>query len=989
MNATSGDDNNRKDRAGTNVAGSSIPQAIEVRGARVHNLQDIDVSIPLNELVGIAGVSGSGKSSLALGVLYAEGSRRYLDALSTYTRRRMTQAEKPQVDSVRFIPPALALRQRPDVGGMRSTFGTSTETLNVLRLMFSRLASHRCPNGHYQKPTLDVAAEIPIHCAVCGALVEPPSAEQMAFNSTGACPKCQGTGTIHEVNDSALVPDENLTIDEGAVVPWRTFGFNVQPDIVREFGVRTDVPFKELTDKERDVVFNGPEEKKPITITSIKGVHHIDFTFRNARLTVTKELDRANDEKRLAKVSKFLVERTCPDCGGSRLNVAARAPKIGKYNLAEVTAWPLRKVLEWAKTVPESLPQDMRQMAESLVDTLEDMGRRLIQLGLGYLTLDRASTTLSTGERQRAQLSRAVRNETTGVLYVLDEPSTGLHPANIEGLIGVMRDLLASGNSVVFVDHDVHVLNAADYFIEMGPGAGSRGGRILAQGAPAEILHNPKSRIAGFLDGSQPVVVRKHLALPPVSPDLRRFMNMPSPNDEVANYQRKGDQQSNHVHAKVTSAKAVTTPTVGDQANVSANVAVTDSHWITMATDTIHTVHPLHVAIPRGRMTAVTGVSGSGKTTMILESLIPALQAQENHTPLPSHVRSLDAAGITRVRLVDSTPIGINVRSTVATYTGIMDMLRKAFASTASAKKRKLKVSAFSYNTGTLRCPQCDGTGQISLDIQFLPDVTIICPTCEGRRYRPEVNDVRLATPTHPQGLTLPEVLDLEVDDALDVFALNADFGSAAGSSSDSSSRRSSNQKRLTPAGSTSGLSSRNTSNQKRLSALSGASDANESLNDSDSGDMITLALLKRIHKALETLHDLGLGYLTLGEDTPNLSGGEAQRLKLSNELGKRQSTSLFVLDEPTTGLHPLDVRTLIDVLQRLIKGGATVIFIEHDLDMIANADYVIDMGPGGGEEDGTVVATGTPDEIADDPASITGRYLAQHLAGSDSQAAK
>ncbi|WEV67932.1 excinuclease ABC subunit UvrA [Bifidobacterium sp. ESL0769] len=961
---------NPKERSGIDVTVSSVPQAIEVRGARVHNLRDIDVSIPLNELVGIAGVSGSGKSSLALGVLYAEGSRRYLDALSTYTRRRMTQAEKPQVDSVRFIPPALALRQRPGVGGMRSTFGTSTETLNVLRLMFSRLASHRCPNGHYQKPTLDVAAEIPIHCAVCGALVEPPSAEQMAFNSTGACPKCQGTGTIHEVNDAALVPDENLTIDEGAVVPWRTFGFNVQPDIVREFGVRTDVPFKDLTDKERDIVFNGPEEKKPITITSVKGVHHLDFTFRNARLTVTKELDRANDEKRLAKVSKFLVERTCPDCGGSRLNEAARAPKISKYNLAEVTAWPLRKVLEWAKTVPDSLPQDMRQMAESLVDTLEDMGRRLIQLGLGYLTLDRASATLSTGERQRAQLSRAVRNETTGVLYVLDEPSTGLHPANIEGLIGVMRDLLASGNSVVFVDHDVHVLNAADYFIEMGPGAGSRGGRILTEGAPAKILRNPKSRIAGFLDGSQLVVVRKRLALPPVSADLRRFMNLPSRNDEVIDHQHKGNGQLSRADMKVASVESVATPTV------------TEADWITMATDIIHTVHPLHVAIPRGRMTAITGVSGSGKTTMILESLIPALQAQENHTPLPSHVRSLDAAGITRVRLVDSTPIGINVRSTVATYTGIMDMLRKAFATTASAKKRKLKVSAFSYNTGTLRCPQCDGTGQISLDIQFLPDVTITCPTCEGRRYRPEVNDVRLATPTHPQGLTLPEVLDLEVDDALDFFALDDDFESASGSSSNLSSHGSANHKRATLSVSASNSSSRKLGNHRGLHASLDSMNTTGSSDDLDSGDMITPALLKRIHKALETLHDLGLGYLTLGEDTPNLSGGEAQRLKLSNELGKRQSASLFVLDEPTTGLHPLDVRTLIDVLQRLIKGGATVVFIEHDLDMIANADYVIDMGPGGGEEGGTIVATGTPDEIADNPASITGRYLTKHLAG-------
>lgn len=896
------------------VDNSAVPQAIEVHGARVHNLRDIDVDIPLNKLVGIAGVSGSGKSSLALGVLYAEGSRRYLDALSTYTRRRMTQAEKPQVDSVRFVPPALALRQRPGVGGMRSTFGTSTETLNVLRLMFSRLASHRCPNGHYHKPTLDVAAEVPIHCEVCGALISPPSAEELAFNSTGACPTCQGTGIVREVNDAALVPDESMTIDEGAVVPWRTFGFNVQPDIVREFGVRTDVPFRELTDKERDIVFNGPEEKKPITITSIKGVHHLGFTFRNARLTVTKELDRATDEKRMKKVAKFLVERTCPDCGGSRLNEAARAPKIGERNLAEVTSWPLRKVLTWAKTVPDSLPQDMRQMADSLVETLEDMGRRLLQLGLGYLTLDRSSASLSTGERQRAQLSRAVRNETTGVLYVLDEPSTGLHPANIEGLIGVMRDLLATGNSVVFVDHDVHVLNAADYFIEMGPGAGSRGGRILAQGSPDEILRSKQSRIAGFLDGREPVVVRRHEVLPPMSTGLREFVSHPNEPDDSA------DSKYSLVSGESRNPKV--------QVNQGTLI---EPDWITMTTGSIHTVHPLHIAIPRGRMTAVTGVSGSGKTTMVLESLIPALQAKEAREVLPSHVRAIGDAGITRVRLVDSTPIGINVRSTVATYSGVMDMLRRAFAATASAKKRKLKLSAFSYNTGSLRCPQCDGTGQISLDIQFLPDVTITCPKCEGRRYRPEANEIRLVTPARPQGLTLPEVLDLEIDDALEVFCPNVKAAAA------------------------------------------------------ESGDMISPSMLKRIHKALATLHDLGLGYLTLGEDTPSLSGGEAQRLKLSNELGKKQDTTMFVLDEPTTGLHPLDVRTLIDVLQRLVAGGATVVFIEHDLDMIANADYVIDMGPGGGEEGGRVVAVGTPDEIAKNPASITGHYLAKHLAVSGS----
>lgn len=831
---------------------SAPPKAILVRGARVHNLRNLDVDIPLNRLVGIAGVSGSGKSSLALGVLYAEGSRRYLESLSTYTRRRMTQAQRPQVESVRFLPPALALRQRPGVGGMRSTFGTATELLNVLRLMFSRLASHVCPNGHRQKPTLAVAAEMPITCPICGAKVQPPSAEELAFNSLGACPTCQGTGTVREVDDATLVPDDSLTIDQGAVVPWRTFGFNVQPDIVREFGVRTDVPWRDLTDRERKIVFEGPAEKKHITITSIKGVHELDFTFRNARLTVTEELKRANDDKRLAKVAKFLTERTCPDCKGTRLNQRARLPRINGDNLAEVTSWPLDKVLDWGRKLPPTLPEPMQPMASALCKTLDEMGRRLIQLGLSYLTLDRSSASLSTGERQRAQLAMAVRNETTGVLYVLDEPSTGLHPANLEGLIGVMRDLLADGNSVVFVDHDVKVLQSADYLIEMGPGAGERGGRILAQGAPERIAADPDSRIAGFLDGREPVLVRDRHPMP-------------------------GEDE-----------------------------------WIRMQSGSIHTVHPLDLAIPRGCMTAVTGVSGSGKTTMILESLVPALQARIQGDPMPKHVHSLDPAGIDRVRLVDSSPIGINVRSTVATYSGLMDRLRRLFAATDQAKKDKLGISAFSYNTGSLRCPQCDGTGQISLDVQFLPDIPITCPSCQGRRYRPEAEQYRLSTPAHQEPLSLPDLLAMEVGRALEVFAQGREYTA--------------------------------------------------------------------IRRGLQTLKDLGLDYLTLGEDTPSLSGGEAQRLKLSNELGRRQNGSMFVLDEPTTGLHPLDVRVLIGVLERLVSKGATVVFIEHDLDMIANADHVVDMGPGGGDRGGRIVAQGDPESVARNPDSVTGRYLADHL---------
>ncbi|WP_044086884.1 excinuclease ABC subunit A [Bifidobacterium bombi] len=904
------------------------PQCIKIRGARVHNLRDVDIDVPLNRLVGIAGVSGSGKSSLALGVLYAEGSRRYLDALSTYTRRRMTEAEKPQVDSVRFVPPALALRQRPGVGGMRSTFGTSTETLNVLRLMFSRLASHRCPNGHYQQPTIKVAAGVPIICPECGERVIAPSAEEMSFNSTGACPRCQGTGVVREVNDAALVPDESLTIDQGAVVPWRTFGFNVQPDIVREFGVRTDVPFRELTAAERDIVFNGPEEKKHITITSIKGVHHLDFTFRNARLTVTKELDRANDEKRLNKVSKFLVERTCPDCEGSRLNPAALAPRIGQWNLADVTAWSLRDVLSWSHRVPADLPENMRSMAESLVAALQGMGRRLLQLGLGYLSLDRSTASLSTGERQRAQLSRAVRNETTGVLYVLDEPSTGLHPVNIDGLIGVMRDLLASGNSVVFVDHDVRVLDAADHFIEMGPGAGARGGRVIAEGSPEDIRRSPQSRIAGFLEDKEQVVVRERLALPdPPSAEGKG-------NGMATLHPRNSARPE---HAPDRNGVAV----VQDALGGSQEGHESKSEWVTMTTSRIHTVHPLSVAIPRGRMTAVTGVSGSGKTTMVLESLIPALHAVIDSQPLPDHVASIDSAGIQRVQLVDSTPIGINVRSTVATYSGVMDLLRRAFAATRSAHSRGLKMADFSYNTGSLRCSQCDGTGQISLDIQFLPDVTIICPACRGGRYRREADDVRLCTLAKPEGLALPQILDLDVAGALGVFAFP---------------------------------SRRDEGEQFEAATVKGARGGEAC------DDMLAPALCKRIYATLKTLDDLGLGYLTLGEDTPALSGGEAQRLKLSNELGRRQDATLFVLDEPTTGLHPLDVRTLIGVLQRLVCNGATVVFIEHDLDMIANADYVIDMGPGGGEEGGRIVATGTPDAIASDEHSVTGKYLSKHL---------
>lgn len=827
---------------------SQAPKRIQVRGARVHNLKNIDVDIPLNKIVGVTGVSGSGKSSLALGVLYAEGSRRYLDALSTYTRRRMTQAAKAEVDEVLYVPASLALHQRPGVPGIRSTFGTGTELLNSLRLMFSRLASHRCPKGHYLPPTLAVAAGQELTCPQCGETFFPPSAEELAFNSQGACRTCGGTGIVRTVDRASLVPDESLTIDEGAVAPWNSLMWSLMVDVCREMGVRTDVPFRELTDQEKDIVYNGPAVKKHVIYhskTTNQG-GELDFTYYNAVYTVENALAKVKDEKGMKRVEKFLKEDVCPDCGGTRLSAAARAPKLRGVSLDEACRFTLTELVGWVEGVPASLPAEMRPMAQSICESFQIVARRLMELGLGYLTLDRAASTLSTGERQRMQLARAVRNRTTGVLYVLDEPSIGLHPSNIVGLTAVMNDLVADGNSVLLVDHDTQILSAADWLIEMGPQAGADGGRVVAQGTVAELCENGASLIGPFLSGKAQVRVRRSTR----------------PQELFA------------------------------------------AGRIRLSTAAIHTVKPLRVELPKGKLTAVTGVSGSGKTTLILESLIPGLEAAVAGAPLPGHVLSIEAEGISRVKLIDATPIGINVRSTVATYANVHDELRKLCAKTPDAKRLGFKAGDFSYNTGKLRCPVCDGTGVISLDVQFLPDVDIPCPDCRGSRYAKDAGRVRLPGPSG-QAHSLPELMAMDINTALEACAE-----------------------------------------------------------------------MKIVRQRLQVLQSLGLGYLTLGEATPSLSGGEAQRLKLASEMGRGQSDSVFVFDEPTIGLHPLDVRTLLGVFQTLIESGATVIVIEHDLDVIRNADYIVDMGPGGGAEGGRIVAAGTPAEIARNPASITGGYL-------------
>jgi len=832
---------------------SRQPDSIIVRGARVHNLKNIDVDIPLGRLVAIAGVSGSGKSSLAQGTLYAEGSRRYLEALSTYTRRRISQTGRADVDVVRHVPAALALHQRPGVPGVRSTFGTASELLNSLRLMFSRLGSHVCPNGHHAPPDMSVALMLPIRCPVCGESFYGPGAEEMSFNSDGACPTCAGTGVCRTVDESTLVPDESLTIDEGAVLPWQTLMWSLMKDIARELGVRTDVPFRELTRKERDMVFHGPAVKHHMIYQNqTSGASgEMDFTYFNATYTVENALSKVKDEKGMKRVARFLRETTCPDCGGTRLSARVRGTTLAGKNLAQATAMTLDALTAWVAGVPGTLPEAMRPMADSIVKSFEDNARRLRHLGLGYLSLDRASSTLSTGERQRVQLARAVRNETTGVLYVLDEPSIGLHPSNIDGLMEVVNSLIADGNSVILVDHDVRVLRRADHMIEMGPLAGSEGGAVIAQGSIDDIVACPESRIAGFITGSEPVLTRRRTA----------------------------------------------------REDVFALGA------IRMATSPIHTVHALEVAVPRGRLVSVTGVSGSGKTTLVLESLIPALRAGIEGRPLPEHVTRLEAEGIARANLIDATPIGINIRSTVATYSGVLDDLRKLYAAVPAAKAARLGAGAFSYNTGSLRCATCDGTGQISLDVQFLPDVTITCPDCGGSRYGREAEGISWSPKGSARGYTLPELMKMTVNEALPV--------------------------------------------------LSGS---------------------KKLREILTVLQGLGLGYLTLGEDTPALSGGEAQRLKLASEMGRTQSDAVFVFDEPTIGLHPLDVQVLLGVFSRLVDAGATVVVIEHDLDVIANSDYIIDMGPGGGELGGRIVACGTPEEIAGNADSLTGRYLSEVL---------
>lgn len=811
---------------------------IIIRGAKVHNLKNIDVDIPLGKIVAVSGVSGSGKSSLALGVLYSEGSRRYLDALSTYTRRRITQSQKAQVDLIQYVPAALALHQRPNVPNIRSTFGTSTELLNSLRLLYSRCGNYTCPNGHLQEPTLNVAREIPIKCPECGEEFYGLGAEEYAFNSDGACSACSGTGYIRDVDSSKLVSDETKTLEEGAVDAWNQFGISWMYNVAGELGVRLDVPFKDLTDEEKDIVYNGPAVKKYINIPSKNGkLFELNAEYRNAHKAIEEALKNAKTEKGLTKINKFLTTKVCSECGGTRLNSKARETLLGGINLAEACKMNLKDLVLWVQQVVSELPGNVREMAEDIIEEFLDNAKILLDLGLSYISLDRPSNTLSTGELQRVQIAKTLRNRTTGVLYVLDEPSIGLHPNNVDGLINVIKRLVEDGNSIILVDHDTKILSIADYMIEMGPEAGADGGNIIAQGSLEEIENDSNSQIAPFLTNSEKIIIRD----------------------------KSGETFENGS--------------------------------ISIKTSEIHNVKPLDIQIPKGKLTAVTGVSGSGKTTLLLEALYPAVKSQINGEELPEDIRDIDCEGIKKIELIDSVPIGKNVRSTVATYSKVLDDLRREYAKLTD----EYKMADFSYNTGKLRCPTCNGTGSVSMDVQFLPDVEMTCPDCDGLRYSNEADEITY------NGLSISDLMSLTVDEALE-----------------------------------------------------------------------ELFELKKVTGKLQKLSDLGLGYLTLGEATPSLSGGEAQRLKLASEIGKSQKNSIFIFDEPTIGLHPLDVKVLIDVFDHLITKGATVIVIEHDLDLIANADYIIDIGIDDDYFGGEVLAEGSLKDIIDCKESLTGRYLAE-----------
>ncbi|MEV6806334.1 excinuclease ABC subunit UvrA [Streptomyces sp. NPDC051132] len=771
---------------------SSHDPYVRVRGAREHNLKGVDVDIPRDVLAVFTGVSGSGKSSLAFGTLYAEAQRRYFESVAPYARRLIHQVGAPRVGEITGLPPAVSLQQRRSAPTSRSSVGTVTQLSNSLRMLFSRAGTY--PPGAAR---LDSDAFSPNTAA-------------------GACPACHGLGQVHDTTEELLVPDPSRSVREGAVAAWPGAwqGKNLR-DILDALGYDVDRPWRELPAEQREwILFT--DEQPVVTVHPVRDADRIQRpyqgTYTSARRYVLKTFSDTRSATLRAKAERFLTSTPCPACAGSRLRPEALAVTFGGRTIAELAALPLTDL------VP--LLDGRSEAARVLTADVKSRIAPVIELGLGYLSLDRAAPTLSAGELQRLRLATQLRSGLFGVVYVLDEPSAGLHPADTEALLTVLDRLKAAGNSVFVVEHHLDVVRGADWVVDVGPGAGEHGGRVLYSGPPAELASVARSVTAGYLFDESPGPVRR-----------------------------------------------VREP----------------RGWLTVGPVTRHNLREVAARFPVGAFTAVTGVSGSGKSTLIGEL-------------------TEDVPGVGRLVRVDQKPIGRTPRSNLATYTGLFDVVRKVFAGTAEAKARGYGVGRFSFNVPGGRCETCQGEGFVSVELLFLPSTYAPCPDCAGARYRPETLQVAY------RGRNIAQVLDLTVEAAAEFFA---DSPAAA--------------------------------------------------------------------RSLGALLDVGLGYLRLGQPATELSGGEAQRIKLASELQRgRRGHTLYLLDEPTTGLHPADVEVLMDRLHGLVDAGHTVVVVEHDMTVVAGADWVIDLGPGGGDRGGRIVAAGPPDQVARAPGSATAPYLAR-----------
>ncbi|WP_371525838.1 excinuclease ABC subunit UvrA [Streptomyces sp. NBC_01283] len=772
---------------------------VRVRGAREHNLRDVDVDVPRDVLAVFTGVSGSGKSSLAFGTIYAEAQRRYFESVAPYARRLIHQVGAPKVGEITGLPPAVSLQQRRSAPTSRSSVGTVTNLSNSLRMLFSRAGTY--PEGAER---LDSDAFSPNTAA-------------------GACPRCHGLGRVHGTTEELLVPDPTLSVREGAIAAWPGAwqGKNLR-DVLDALGYDVDRPWRELPQTDRDwILFT--DEQPVVTVHPVRDADRIQRpyqgTYMSARRYVLKTFSDSKSQTLRAKAERFLASADCPACGGSRLRPEAMAVTFAGHTIADLAALPLSELARALESGTGS------EAARVLSDDLLARIATITELGLGYLSPDRATPTLSTGELQRLRLATQLRSGLFGVVYVLDEPSAGLHPADTESLLTVLDRLKAAGNSVFVVEHHLDVMRHADWLVDVGPDAGEHGGQVLHSGPVADLEAVTESATARFLFGRETGGPRE--------------VRVP-----------RG--------------------------------------WLKVGPVTRHNLRDVTAEFPLGAFTAVTGVSGSGKSTLIGEV-----------------TEELDGVG--RLVCVDQKPIGRTPRSNLATYTGLFDVVRKVFAATDAARSRGYGVGRFSFNVAGGRCETCQGEGFVSVELLFLPSTYAPCPDCGGARYNPETLEVTY------QGRNIAEVLDLTVEAAAEFFA-------------------------DTPA----------------------------------------------VARSLRTLLDVGLGYLRLGQPATELSGGEAQRIKLASELQRvRRGHTLYLLDEPTTGLHPADVEVLMRQLHGLVDGGHSVVVVEHDMAVVAGADWVIDLGPGGGDEGGRVVASGPPAVVAEAAGSRTAPYLARATTGS------